>query len=234
MKRPEDLAVTPEQRAELGRLLSGGRMNSYQAAVELARASGDHALDVYVYNMALAGALLGPLHILEIATRNAMNEALATFTGRRDWWAAPNVDLDARGARKIEEAAKKVTTDRGSGGTPATADDVVAALEFGFWTALLHGRYDRTLWQPALQGAFPNSRRTRHQLKSGLDALRRLRNRVTHHEPIHAREPLADLEEIQRFIGFVSDPVAEWVRDRSRLPAIVRAQPGSACPVRHF
>jgi hypothetical protein len=90
------------------------------------------------------------------------------------------------------------------------------------------------LWQPVLRHAFRNNRRPRHQLKTDLDALRRLRNRITHHEPIHSRDPVADLAEIARFIGFVSRPVAIWVDDRSRLTAVARARPGTANPVRHF
>jgi hypothetical protein len=79
-------------------------MNSYQAAVDLAHDTGYDALDVYVFNMALAGAMLGPLHILEITMRNAMHEALVTHAGRRDWWEAPQITLDSWGTRKVAEA----------------------------------------------------------------------------------------------------------------------------------
>lgn len=230
----ETPAVTAEQRAELHRLLSGGRMASYDDAVAVARATHYDALDVYVFNMALAAALLGPLHMLEVITRNAMHEALISYTGRRDWWLDPRITLDTWHQSKIAEAGRNVASARAAGGPAIGPDDVVAAVDFGFWASLLGSKYEKSLWQPALKSAFPQSRRPRQQLRVGLDSLRRLRNRVSHHEPVHARNSASDFEEIIRYIGFVSRPVATWVRDRSRVPAVLAARPGTAAPVRRF
>lgn len=230
MKLPEDLHTSDTQRAELSRLLSGGRMNSYTQAVQAAAGAPYSELDLYVYNMALAGALLGPLHILEIATRNAIHELLVTRAGRRDWWVDVTIDgyMSAWARNQITKAGDKVVAARGPGGAVVSADDVVAATEFGFWSDLLKPAYERTLWQETVRHAFPNSRRSRHQMYQAIQSHRRLRNRVTHHEPLHIVDAQAAYDDILRFIGFISKPVATWVDDRSRLAVVVKARPGGA------
>lgn len=214
-------------------------MNSYDEAVATASRKGYDALDLYVYNMALASALLGPLHILEIVTRNAMHELLADRAERRDWWRSPTIagELDSWGSSQIDGARSKVVNERRRkrDSSPVTPDDVVAATEFGFWTALLQPAYETTLWQHPVRHAFPNSRRTRQQMYQAIQSHRRLRNRVTHHEPLHAQDAVAAYEKIVQFIGFVSIPVARWVDDRSRLATVARGKPGrGGAPVSHF
>ena len=72
-------------------------------------------------------------------------------------------------------------------GKPIASGRVVAELQFGFWTSLLDVRYERKLWQRILKSAFPympGRIRTRHFLSGRFQNLRRLRNRVFHHEPL--------------------------------------------------
>lgn len=86
-----------------------------------------------------------------------------------------------------------------------------------------------------MRHAFPHSRRSRQQMYQALQSHRRLRNRVTHHEPLHLRDAARDYEAIVQLIGYVSRPVATWVDDRSRLGAIAAGKPGrGAEPVRRF
>jgi hypothetical protein len=234
---PEGPTTTADQRAELARLLSGGRLNSYTDAVAAAADDTFDALDLYVYNMALAGALLGPLHVLEIITRNAIHELLVARTGRRDWWADASVSSLLRpwGRDQLAVAGDKVRRTRGRSRSPVSPDDVVAATEFGFWTDLLRPSYETTLWQDPVRHAFPHSRRSRQQLYQALQSHRRLRNRVTHHEPLHLRDASREYEGIIQFIGYVSRPVARWVADRSRLGEVVAGRPGSTrTPVCRF
>jgi hypothetical protein len=234
---PQSLTISADQRAELARLLSGGRLNSYADAVAAAVDDTFDALDLYVYNMALAGALLGPLHVLEVVTRNAIHELLVVKAGRRDWWAHADVGMLLRpwGTDQLITAENKVRRARGKGGTPVGPDDVVAATEFGFWTDLLRPSYETTLWQDPVRHAFPHSRRSRQQLYQALQSHRRLRNRVTHHEPLHLRDAATDYHEIVRFIGYISRPVATWVDDRSRLGAVIAGRPGrTPTPVASF
>lgn len=241
----DPLGILPDERAAFANLLSGGRMNTYDAAVTLAAARGDHveALEIYAYNMALAAAYLGPLHILEVATRNSLHAELSRYTGRDDWWDSSTIHLVARQQAAITEAEDKI--DRRLRGrqrlTERTPDDVVAALDFGFWCGLL-GRgdtsagmpYEREIWQPAARRAFPGYRGQRGALWELYDDVREFRNRIGHHEPVHQLDVKVQTNKIFKLIDYVSRPVAEWTGRRSRLGFIASKPPGSADPVRTF
>jgi hypothetical protein len=61
----------------------------------------------------------------------------------------------------------------------------------GFWTALFNAPYERALWNPPMLGLLddtfpfvPRRSRSRRRLFQHLDTIRRLRNRMFHHEPI--------------------------------------------------
>ena len=65
-------------------------------------------------------------------------------------------------------------------------DKIVAELTFGFWVTLLNSEYELTLWK-GLRLAFPympKKDRKRRNVSSPCNALRKLRNRVFHHEAI--------------------------------------------------
>lgn len=137
--------------------------------------------------------------------------------------------------QQIANAKKNVAKARCHRGSVVSADDVIAATEFGFWSDLLKPAYERTLWQETVRHAFPNSRRNRHQIYQAIQSHRRLRNRVTHHEPLHIVDAQAAYDDILRFIGFISQPVATWVDDRSRLTLVVHGRPGrTSIPVPYF
>jgi hypothetical protein len=239
MKPTSDLEVTDEQRAHLDRLLSGGRMNSYTAAVAEAQETGQTVdpLDVYVFNMAMAAAFLGPLHLLEIATRNAMHHQLVTLARQDAWWASPEITLADYQRREVEKVERRLQRRERDTDRTWSPDDVVAGLDFGFWTGLLGrgpGTYERELWQPALRHAFPGFRGQRGRLERLMNSTRELRNRVSHHEPIHARPHGEEFADILRLIGFVSAPLEQWVVDRSTIPHVLAHSPLTAEPTRYF
>ena len=95
---------------------------------------------------------------------------------------------------------------------------MVATLAFGFWVALLgagsrieragpKADYEKTLWRPALRGAFSHrAPLTRRQAHKPLDALRALRNRIAHHEPVFARPLREDHDRILEVTGWITTP----------------------------
>lgn len=243
MKAPTDLSVTPEQRAEFTRLMTGGRMSAYDTAATLAAQQQGltvDSLDFYVYNMALAGALLGPLHMLEVITRNAMHHELATFAGQEDWWVrGSKVTLLDRHYIRVADFEKKVRRDL-RGTRPLVPGDIVAASDLGFWTGLLgkgssaDGADYEQLWKDVTKRAFPNTRQKRDQVWPKFNALRVVRNRVGHHEHIFRTDPNRNLATIVELIGFVSPPLAEWVDDRSRVADVSARHPFTGQSVTHY
>lgn len=65
-------------------------------------------------------------------------------------------------------------------------DKIIAELTFGFWVTLLNSEYELTLWK-GLRLAFPympKKERKRKNVSAPCNSLRKLRNRVFHHESI--------------------------------------------------
>lgn len=193
------------------------RLTAYAAA---ANRDATTAERLYWWNIEISGAFYGPLHCLELVLRNALDVQLRSAYTRDMWWdAAP---LTASGMDMVAEARVKCLR---RGARRVTADDIVAGLSFGFWTSLLSNsrgsQYDRRLWVPTLYRAFPQYHGRRRDLHDNLEAMRLLRNRIMHHEPIHHRDLAADRRKIYRLINFIDPTAAKEASVMDRVPAVL-------------
>ena len=139
--------------------------------------------------------------------------------------------LDLGGLDRIATAKTKITR---AGGT-VTPSGLVAGLSFGFWVSLLgpggrldpagrRANYEMTLWRPGLRRSFPHrTPLTRVQAYQPLNSLRKLRNRIAHHEPIFARPLLEDHQRILEVSGWISPGVRTWIERHSRVPLLLAA-----------
>lgn len=207
----------------LERSLSPERLSTYLAA-----AHGDHAaaLRLYVWNTDISAAFYGPLQALEIVVRNAFHRELAAVYGPA-WYDNPQVPLTPFARARIVDAKDALRR----AGRPLDPGRIVAELSFGFWERLLtHGppgklNYEMALWRPALHRAFPNSRRRRVDVHKPIPALRDLRNRIAHHEPIFARPLAAEYQTILEVTGWICADTRAWVVHHSTVPAVLTARP---------
>ena len=187
----------------------------------LATCLGDRsaAVRLYSWNIQVSAAFQAPLGCLEVAYRNALNYQLTTLFGRGDWWLAPDIRLHHTAQRIVADAIQEIHR-RSKRPTPGR---VVAELPFGFWVSLLGSGtdYETRLWRPALHHAFPGYRGRRAPLHQEFDDVRRFRNRIAHHEPIHRRDLVADHERIVRLLGYISLEYAAWVRLNDRVPEVL-------------
>jgi len=174
---------------------------------------------LYAWNIEVSAAFYGPLHWLEVILRNAMHRQLTELFGRPDWWTTTRVNLHPNALRDLTVAKGKLR-DRHK---PVTPGRIVAELPFSFWVGLLgKGRdYEQQLWRPQLHLAFPRYHGMRSPLHHDLDAMRLLRNRIAHYEPIHRRHLAADYDTIMRLIGYISADVAEHVGSLDRVPTVL-------------
>ncbi|MEU1178064.1 hypothetical protein ABZ464_10500 [Streptomyces sp. NPDC005820] len=170
---------------------------------------------LYWWNIEVSAALLGSLHCLELALRNAVHSALVRHHGRPDWWTV--APLNERGRRLVEDARRSC----GRRLRRTTPDDMVAELTFGFWTSLLSSGYDRDFWVPVLHTAFPHYRGRRDRLYRDLTSLVLLRNRVMHHEPVHHRHLAADHDTIYRVLGYLSLELAKEAPAMDRFSTVL-------------
>ena len=220
-----DFCYTDEILDDLEVFLSRERLGTY---LEAAQGNREEAVRLHVWNTAVSAAFYGPLQVLEVALRNAMNRRLGEKYGAA-WYDNGRAGFSNGALERILRAKIEFARD-GHGDDPHR---VVAALSFGFWVSLLGrgGRgtdYERTLWRPALRDAFPHcARLTRRQAHGPLNALRTLRNRIAHHEPIFSRNLVEEHESILEISEWISPATRAWIEHHSRVPAVLNAAGGA-------
>jgi hypothetical protein len=164
----------------------------------------------YLHNVALCEALYTPLGFLEVTLRNSLHTSLSTLYGSSTWFSLPGI-LEVNDANAVAKISTRILGE----GKAATADRIVSELNFGFWVALLSTPYDAKLWRPnssrALKTSFPHvpkCLRRRHIIYRRYNELRRIRNRVFHHETIWNRVTLPnDYHKLCEAIGWISPEV---------------------------
>ena len=168
-------------------------------------------MQLYEWNATGSAAFMRDLAHLEVALRNAYDDALTSGLPPRGMhWVFdptryfPTVWKTARnGARyndnhepqrliaqatatallSVQAAAR--TTKQAVPVTPPPGK-VVAELPFGFWRYLSAAKHEKRLWVPYLHKAFAPGT-SRHELDRRINRLHELRNRIAHHEPLLRR-----------------------------------------------
>lgn len=200
--------------------ISSERLTRY---LKLAEGDKRRALQQYAYNAALGSAFHGPLQALEVTLRNAVHIAITEERGV-NWFDGPGLEQPQQDA--VRNAKEDLRWERG----PQDPGRIVAGLSFGFWVALFAKRYEKELWRPVLHQCF-NPRQDRRRLHDRLNRLRRLRNRIVHHEPILHWDLRADHDLILWVLDLLSPETRNWVEHHSRVPGVLD-QP--AHQVRYF
>jgi len=179
----------PANTPSIAKLLTQPRLATYDIASSGDR---DRALRLYSWNIQASAALWMDFSVLEVILRNALDAQLAAYCHQPDWWNAPQVRLHV----EQQQALKRALSAIGRSGTAPPSGQAVANLTFGFWTSLLSNRYHQMLWVPSLINAFPYFQGRRGNLHKSLDELRRLRNRIAHHEALINRDLAADHQSV--------------------------------------
>ncbi|MDF2096524.1 hypothetical protein [Aquibaculum arenosum] len=176
------------------------------------------AIKLYVHNTILSEGFYTPLQGLEIALRNALHAQFSNRFGA-DWYDAAIKDIRHPQTTMIARAKTTLRRDR----KPITPSGMVAELSFGFWVGLLGPDYEVPLWRRCCRHAFPYRplHHERKQVLGALNSVRRLRNRVAHHEPILHRNLETDHQTIINAASWICPHTAEWIRAHSRLPGLL-------------
>lgn len=216
---------TPQEIAELPKLLSAPRFARYLVATNN---DTSQALELYQWNLELSGEFLKVLHICEIGLRNGVADALENQHGDRwPWVQGFRVSLQnpRRGyspRRNLESVARQ---------QPSTGK-VIAELKFAFWERMLNASHQQRLWETHLEASFPNADfsggkdAAREALRNSIFAVRSLRNRIAHHEPIFYRPSLADdFSHIMSLIEARCAHSATWIARWERVTELLQAKP---------
>ncbi len=163
------------------RILSTERLGPY-----LKHHSGnfDKAVAHYKANIEISESFYPLLSILEIGLRNNIDYQLKRKFNDNNWY--ENQDFIKIASRfqidRVSEARNNILRER----KVITTGKVISELSFGFWTSLLDVKFERTLWK-SIRLAFPNcpkNIRKRKTMSSKFNGVRKLRNRIFHHESV--------------------------------------------------
>lgn len=177
----------------------------------------------YLWNIALCESLYSPLQMCEIGLRNAVHRALTAHFGTDRWYDEPKARLECWASQQIQEAKKRIARRN----KPLCPGRVVAELHFGFWTIFFNRYHDQTgLAAAVARRGFPGLPRKQRKigaLEKRFRRIRKLRNRVFHHERIsHFRDLEQQHGEIVQAVGWMSPELEDMVLKLDRFTQIYR------------
>lgn len=219
------MASIPTEEA-IKNALSPARVGTYEAATT-ANPALPGALALYAWNAQVSAAMMAPLHICEVAVRNAVADALEAVYGPRWPWTTtfftslPNV---ASGYSARHDLSKVRASN-------PTTGKVIPELKFIFWQSMFTSRFDGRIWDPHLRSVMPylDPLKTVAQIRSliymELDQLRKLRNRIAHHEPIFKRNLADDFQKMQELIAFRCPITSAWMTNNQQASLLITTKP---------
>ena len=195
--------------------LSSARLSTY--IQKSGDGSKESALQLYLWNAEISAKFHFPLQIAEITLRNALHLEMTSAYGV-SWPSEPSLPFHNSEKIKISKAESDIRNRRQT----ITPDRIVAGLTFGFWTTLIgsgrKGHYHSNLWIPTLNKAFKKaSIKKRKTIHSKYDELRKLRNRIAHHEPIFAQNLENKYRTALEIIAWHCPITADWVEHHSGI-----------------
>ena len=173
-------------------------------------------------NIALSESLYTSLSVFEVTLRNALSEELERMMGRKDWYSVFPSNPALKSLTSEVTVAIRHISQRGEMVSP---DKIIAELTFGFWVTLLNSEDELSLWK-SLRLAFPHmpkKDRKRKNVSSPCNALRKLRNRVFHHESIcWDLDYITDIHNrLVMVLGWINKDMPSWLDEVDHFCKVV-------------
>lgn len=239
------LSVVTSQRA-IEILAGPARLAPYMVVVD-----GDviKVTELYVWAGHLAGALHSTISFVEVAVRNSLDAQLVKWNAAQPGqygqeWALRDCTAPLlyglMGSKRLKfarESAEKESRRRPKGhprrGAFVTNDDVVAQLMFGAWVNLVvpisgSSRRQQRLWGEGLNAAFPGADSSdvgRVKVGRQLERIRKLRNRVAHHDNLLGVEVGHRLNDMLAVLREMDERFPDLAMARSQVRAVLREDP---------
>lgn len=190
---------------ELIDIISKNRLETYSDLAE------------YIWNAKLSENFFFILQNLEVGLRNAIYKAFTTHYPNENLFYLYETDIKNRYLSKKEFHSREcwkmlcaVKYKLSKTSKNITDDDIVAELNFGFWTKLLLDKHYVNMWRKIFHEVFPNIKldgnvdKLRVSTALQLDNLRKYRNRIFHYEPIFNKNPKKYHSEILESTKWIS------------------------------
>lgn len=209
--------------------LSAPRMATYGHAAGSSPKSVQ-AVELYNWNAAVSVALMHPLHIVEVVVRNGISEALTASYGP-DWPWSHSFEQSLPNPCNSYSARQDLIRTRGPYTAGKRTSKVIPELRFVFWQNMFTKRHDGRVWSNHLVSTFPGLPRgalksNRALLHTELESIRKLRNRIAHHEPIMARNLNDDFQKIIDVISYRCKHTSTWTVANTNAYQLINSQPG--------
>jgi hypothetical protein len=197
------------------RRISTERLKPY---LTLAKSDRVHAIKFYEWNTLLSESLYGLLQGFEVVLRNTFHEVLSDAFGRSDWYDGGSLsEIDAE---NVSEAKQRILGQHKA----VTPDAVISELFLSFWVSLTSRRYTQRLWNRCLHKAF-SPRMKREDAFHTLDRIKKLRNRLAHHQIILRPTLMNEYSETFQLIHKICPITAKWIRSNSTFVEKYKQEP---------
>lgn len=220
------MPFTPHEIADLPDVISAPRFATY---LQARQGHIDQALELYAWNMEISAAFMVPLHLCEVAIRNAASDAIEAVHGANWPWVngfirslpVPRRQTDYDPQRNLRMVA----------GRQPTVGKVVSELNFAFWEKVFTQGQDSRIWDSHLRTVLPGipARLTVAQARAkiflDLERIRKFRNRIAHHEPIFARNLPGDYASIRELVEYRRPGAASWLDKVERVTGLIAIRP---------
>lgn len=220
------MAFSATELNDLPNVISAPRFATYL------QAKGNHkadALSLYEWNLELSAAFIVPLQVCEVAARNGVVEVLEKVHGQN--WPWSNGFIRSLPVPKRHWHYNPQTDLRNVAGRMPTTGKVVAELKFAFWEKTFTKGQDARLWIPHMNTAFPgipagiSIPTSRANAFAALQAVRELRNRIAHHEPIFTRDIAAEYQRLHDVISWRNPTAAAWMDRVQKVTGLIPLRP---------
>lgn len=219
-------------------------LEKWFSEARMSRFAGSRAaIKLYVWNTRMAKCLLEDIQHVEVLLRNKIDTAISTETKDPDWLinisyydpAFTGRGPVARGCdssytRNINKAIHRT----GNPYSTASKGRIIAELSFDHWRFLLTARKEPTTWiflKRHLQD-YDIGGKPRQNFEDEVEYVLRLRNRLSHHEPITGtslHQEYVYLHEATRRVHqlatWIDSSAAQWIRQNSRAQKLWTRRP---------
>jgi len=208
------------EKKAIERIISAERLEPY-----LKHHSGnfEKAVAHYKVNIEISESFYPLLSILEIGLRNNIDFQLKRKFNDNNWYENPDfIKIVSRfQIDRVSEARNSILREK----KVITTGKVISELSFGFWTSLLDSKFEKDLWKN-IRLAFPNcpkNIRKRKTMSSKFNGVRKLRNRIFHHESVTWSIPALKnyKNEIVEGIDWLDKDLLIWSQDIFRFDEVI-------------
>ncbi|MGL1337434.1 hypothetical protein ACSTJQ_12695 [Vibrio parahaemolyticus] len=205
--------------------LSTPRFSTYRAAIlsVLGEECPVTALELYQWNAQLASRFFLPLHIYEVALRNAISDAICLRYGSN--WPVNTYFQNSLNYQDKRTLTKAIDENGYNG-----VGKLLPELKFVWFENMLTARHDGRIWSRYFKTVFPNSPSgldtalLRRTLKESCYVVRKFRNRCGHHEPIFNNPNLLNVLPLMcEAIAWRSEETHKWFHEQESVTVLLNA-----------